>query len=216
VKIIKGRERKMVKVKICGLTNFEDALKAAELGADYLGFIFFPKSPRNIEPEKAEKILKELPKSIKKVAVTVNADIDFLKHLLDIGFDLLQLHGDESPEILNYLPEEKVIKVFRIKDSFNEELLKDWKGIYAFLLDTYKKGTYGGTGETFNWDIAKRLVEKGYRIFLSGGLKPENVKRAVEYVKPYAVDVSSGVEAYPGKKDWKKLEKFIKEAKGVF
>ena len=206
----------MVKVKICGLTNLEDALKATQLGANYLGFIFFPKSPRNIEPKKAEKILKELPEGVKKVAVTVNADIEFLEQLLELGFDLLQLHGDEAPGILKYLPREKVIKVFRVNNNFNEELLKDWKGIYAYLLDTYKKGIYGGTGETFNWDIAKNLVESGYRTFLSGGLNPENVKRAVEYVKPYAVDVSSGVEAYPGKKDWRKLERFIKEAKGRF
>ena len=206
-----------VKVKICGLTNLEDALKAAELGADYLGFIFFPKSPRHIEPKRAAEILKNLPKGVKKVAVTVNAELSFLKQLLELGFDLLQLHGDETPDILNYLPKERIIKVFRVGEQFNnEEVLKDWRGIYAYLLDTYKKGTYGGTGETFNWDIAKHLVDKGFKIFLSGGLNPDNVKKAVAYVKPYAVDVSSGVEDKPGKKDWDKLKNFIIKAKGSF
>jgi len=127
------------------------------------------------------------------------------------------LHGDETPDILNYLPKERIIKVFRVGEQFNnEEVLKDWKGIYAYLLDTYKKGTYGGTGETFNWDIAKHLVDKGFKIFLSGGLNPDNVKKAVAYVKPYAVDVSSGVEDKPGKKDWDKLKNFIIKAKGSF
>ncbi len=204
----------MVKVKICGITNVEDALAAVEAGADYLGFIFFPPSPRNVKLDTVREIFKNLPKGVKNVAVTVNAEVDFLKKLLEEGFDLLQLHGDENPSILKDLPKERVIKVFRVRDSFNEENLKGWEGIYAYLLDTYKKGTYGGTGETFNWDIARRLVEKGLKIFLSGGLKPENVARAVEIVKPYAVDVSSGVEAYPGKKDLKKVEEFIKKAKG--
>ncbi|NPA13619.1 MAG: phosphoribosylanthranilate isomerase [Aquificae bacterium] len=203
----------MVKVKICGITNVEDALAAVEAGADYIGFIFFPPSPRNVDLNTVREILKNLPKGVKNVAVTVNAEVDFLKKLLEEGFDLLQLHGDENPSILKDLPKERVIKVFRVRDSFNEENLKGWEGIYAYLLDTYKKGTYGGTGETFNWDIARGLVEKGLKIFLSGGLKPENVARAVEIVKPYAVDVSSGVEAYPGKKDLKKLEEFIKKAK---
>ena len=204
----------MVKVKICGITNVEDAVAAVEAGADYLGFIFFPPSPRNVKLDTVREIFKNLPKGVKNVAVTVNAEVDFLKKLLEEGFDLLQLHGDENPSILKDLPKERVIKVFRVRDSFNEENLKGWEGIYAYLLDTYKKGTYGGTGETFNWDIARRLVEKGLKIFLSGGLKPENVARAVEIVKPYAVDVSSGVEAYPGKKDLKKVEEFIKKAKG--
>ncbi len=204
----------MVKVKICGITNLDDALGAVEAGADYLGFIFFPPSPRNVDLNTVREIFKNLPKGVKKVAVTVNAEVDFLKKLLEEGFDLLQLHGDEKPSILKELPKERVIKVFRVRDSFNEENLKGWEGIYAYLLDTYKKGTYGGTGQTFNWDIARGLVEKGLKIFLSGGLKPENVARAVELVKPYAVDVSSGVEAYPGKKDLKKLEEFIKKAKG--
>ncbi len=202
-----------VKVKICGLTNLEDAKAAASYGADYLGFIFYPKSPRYVPPERAASILKNLPKGVKKVAVVVNAEAEFLKQLLDIGFDLLQLHGEETPEILKFLPKERVIKVFRVRDKFDRSLLEGWEGVYAFLLDTYKKGTYGGTGETFNWNLARELVEGGHRIFLSGGLNPENVAEAIKRVCPYAVDVSSGVEASKGKKDPKKLELFIKRAK---
>ena len=205
----------MVKVKICGLTNLEDAKAAANLGADYLGFIFYPPSPRYISPEGAFEILKELPSSIKKVAVVVNANYELLKKLLNGGFDLIQLHGDETPDILKKVPASRVIKVFRVRDSFNRDLLKDWENTYALLLDTYKKGTYGGTGETFNWNIAKELVEEGFKIFLSGGLTPQNVKRAIEKVKPYAVDVSSGVEASKGKKDLNKLKEFISLAKSV-
>jgi len=205
----------MVKVKICGLTNWEDAKAAGDLGADYLGFIFYPPSPRYISPEGAFEILKELPSSVKKVAVVVNADYELLKKLLNGGFDLIQLHGDETPEILKKIPASRVIKVFRVRDNFDKNLLKGWENTYAFLLDTYKKGTYGGTGETFNWDIAKRLVEEGFKIFLSGGLTPQNVKRAIEKVKPYAVDVSSGVEAHKGKKDLNKLREFVFLAKSV-
>ncbi len=206
----------MVKVKICGLTNLEDASAAARLGADYLGFILYPKSPRYVPPERAAKILKELPPSVKKVAVVVNADTRFLKELLKLGFDLLQLHGNESPEILKEIPPERVIKVFRVSaEAPPREELKRWGDVYAFLLDTYKKDTFGGTGETFNWEVAKTLVSEGWRIFLAGGLNPENVAEAVRCVKPFAVDVSSGVELSKGKKDLKKLEEFIKRAKSA-
>jgi len=205
----------MTKVKICGITNIEDALEAVKAGADYLGFILFPKSPRYVSPEKAADIIGHLPEGVKKVAVVVNEPVERLVELLDYGFDLIQLHGDETPEVIEILPPEQVIKVFRVKDKFDKNLLKDWKGVYAFLLDTYKKETYGGTGETFNWNIAKDLVREGYKIFLSGGLNPENVQRAICEVKPYAVDVSSGVELRKGKKDLKKLKEFIEKAKKV-
>ena len=203
----------MVKVKICGLTNLQDALAAADLGADYLGFILYPKSPRYLPPEEAKEILEKLPKGVKKVAVVVNEEPQFLAHLLESGFDLVQLHGDETPQILDDLPREKVIKVFRVRDNFDPSLLEGWEGVYAYLLDTYKKGAYGGTGQTFNWEIAKKLVQRGLKIFLSGGLNPNNVERAVCKVSPYAVDVSSGVEAAKGKKDLKKLREFIERAK---
>lgn len=205
----------MVKVKICGITNLEDAAEAVKAGADYLGFILYPKSPRFVKAEKVADIIGNLPEGekVKKVAVVVNEPPERLVELFDYGFDLIQLHGDETPEVLNYLPPEQVIKVFRVGENFNPDLLKEWEGVYGFLLDTYKKGLYGGTGETFDWNIAKELVERGYKVFLSGGLNPENVQRAVCEVKPYAVDVSSGVELQKGKKDLKKLKEFIKRAK---
>ncbi len=205
----------MVRVKICGITNLEDAAEAVKAGADYLGFILYPKSPRYVKPEKVADIIGNLPEGerVKKVAVVVNEPPERLIELFDYGFDLIQLHGDETPEVLNFLPPEQVIKVFRVRDSFDPNLLKEWEGVYAFLLDTYKRGAYGGTGETFDWNIAKDLVGKGYRIFLSGGLNPENVREAVCEVKPYAVDVSSGIELQKGKKDLKKLKEFIERAK---
>ena len=205
----------MVKVKICGITNLEDAAEAVKAGADYLGFILYPKSPRYVNLQKVADIIGNLPEGekVKKVAVVVNEPPERLIELFDYGFDFIQLHGDETPDILNYLPPEQVIKVFRVRDKFDPNLLREWEGVYAFLLDTYKKGTYGGTGETFDWNIAKDLVKEGYRIFLSGGLNPENVQRAVCEVKPYAVDVSSGVELQKGKKDLKKLKEFVERAK---
>ncbi|NPB05091.1 MAG: phosphoribosylanthranilate isomerase [Aquificae bacterium] len=204
-----------VKVKVCGLTDAEDALFAAEVGADYLGFVLYPKSPRFVPPDRAASILKRLPEGVKKVAVVVNAEPEFLKRLLDAGFDLLQLHGDEDPSILKEVPASRVIKAFRVKGELDEALLKSWRGVHAYLLDAYKKGAYGGTGETFDWSVARRLVERGYRIFLSGGLKPETVERAVSEVCPYAVDASSGLEREKGKKDPRKVELFVKRAKGV-
>ncbi|WP_461832155.1 phosphoribosylanthranilate isomerase [Aquifex sp.] len=203
----------MVKVKICGLTNTEDALHAVKSGADYIGVITYPKSPRFTPKEKRMEIIKALEGyPVKKVAVVVNEGYEFLKELLDEGFDLIQFHGDEDIALGKKVGLERVIKVFRIKEKM--PLVGEWKDSHALLLDTYSDKAYGGTGKTFNWDIAKKLVEQGYRIFLSGGLNPENVKKAVEYVKPYGVDVSSGVEKTKGKKDKEKVEKFIKVAKG--
>jgi len=205
-----------VKVKICGLTTLWDAQRCAEYGADYLGFILYPKSPRFINPERAFELISKLPAGVKKVAVVVNADVDMVNGLLEHGFDLVQLHGDEDAEILKKVPTSRVIKVFRVSDTPpSEEELGRWEGVYAFLLDTFKRGQYGGTGETFNWEIAAELSRKGYRIFLSGGLTPENVAEAVRIVKPYAVDTSSGVELTKGKKDLEKVRRFIENAKSV-
>jgi len=205
----------MVKVKICGITNLEDAVEAVKAGADYLGFVLYPQSPRYIPPEKVGEIVGNLPKKVPIVAVVVNESPERLIELFDLGFDYIQLHGDESPDILNYLPPSQVIKAFRVKERLDEELLKPWEGVHAFLLDTYKRGAYGGTGETFDWEVAKGLTQKGYKIFLSGGLNPQNVEEAVLSVRPYAVDVSSGVELTKGKKDLKKLKEFITRAKLV-
>ncbi|MDQ7081704.1 MAG: phosphoribosylanthranilate isomerase [Aquificota bacterium] len=128
--------------------------------------------------------------------------------------DLVQLHGEESPDLVKDAGADKVIKVFRVKNRVPEGL-EEWKGAYAVLLDTYSEDSYGGTGRTFSWEVAREVVRMGYRVFLAGGLNPENVRRAVEEVGPYCVDVSSGVERSPGVKDKMKVRKFIREAKSL-
>ncbi|HID66427.1 MAG TPA: phosphoribosylanthranilate isomerase [Aquificaceae bacterium] len=204
----------MVKVKICGITSPEDALFSANTGADYIGLITYKKSPRYVSKEKRLEILNAVKKYfVRKVAVVVNESYEFIRELLDEGFDLIQLHGDENISLAKKVGMERVIKVFRVKDTVPS--VGEWKKAYAILLDTYSKNLYGGTGKTFNWEIASKLVEEGYKIFLSGGLRPENVEKAIRQVKPYAVDVSSGVEREKGKKDYRKVEEFVKTVKSL-
>ncbi len=201
----------MVKIKICGLKYPEDLKFIDELSVDYVGFVKYPKSPRYVENLKD---LLGLIKNAKKVAVFVNPSYEEIKEVLDLGIDLIQLHGDESPELGVKVGFEKIIKAFRVKDSFlNLEVFKFWNKCYAFLLDTYKPGIPGGTGESFDWNIAKKVVSAGYRIFLAGGLNSENITVAIEKVKPYALDVSSGVELYPGKKDFQKVKTLVEKVK---
>ena len=203
----------MVKVKICGITNPEDALLCVKEGADYIGVITYPKSPRYTPKERRREIIKALEGfNVKKVAVVVNEPYEFLRELLEEGFDLIQLHGEEGLELGKRIGMNRTIKVFRVKDEVPH--IGEWERAHAVLLDTFSKEAYGGTGKTFNWEIAKKLVEEGYRVFLSGGLKPENVREGVEFVKPYGVDVSSGVEKEKGKKDPQKVREFVKNAKG--
>lgn len=203
----------MPKVKICGLTRIENALLSLEAGADYLGFILYPKSPRFLPPQKRREILNEL-RNATKVAVMVNPSEEEVLQAFEEGFDLVQLHGEESLDFARKVGIDRVIKAFRVKDR-TPNIEKGWKDAFGVLLDTYSKEAYGGTGKTFNWDIAKDLVGRGFKLFLSGGLNPENVKDAVQEVKPFAVDVSSGVELKPGVKDKMKIERFIKEAKSL-
>ncbi len=203
----------MVRVKICGLTRVEDVEFAAGSGADYLGFVLYPKSPRYVAPEKAVELLRIVEGPL-KVAVMVNPSEEEVLEALDLGFDLVQLHGDERPDLVRRIGMDRVIKAFRVKSSVPEGI-EDWREAHGVLLDTYSRGSYGGTGRTFDWIIAKGVVDRGFRVFLAGGLTPENVRRAVEEVKPYCVDVSSGVESSPGVKDKMKVRTFIKEAKGL-
>ncbi|NPB07633.1 MAG: phosphoribosylanthranilate isomerase [Aquificae bacterium] len=204
----------MVKVKICGITRPEDALFCAEAGADYVGLVLYPRSPRYVNRERRREILKALEGfGVKKVAVVVNEEPSFLKELLEEGFDFIQLHGEEPPEVGKELGFERVIKAFRVRENTPD--VRGWERAHALLLDTYSEKAYGGTGKTFNWEIAKELVEKGYRIFLSGGLNPENVERAVREVRPYCVDVSSGVEKEKGIKDHEKVRFFLERAKSA-
>ncbi len=203
----------MVGVKICGITREEDTLHALRSGADYLGFILYPGSPRYVPPDRCRELLAGV-KGALRVAVMVNPSLDEVREAFSLGFDLVQLHGEESPEFAKEVGIGKVIKAFRVKNEV-PDIPDSWKDAYGVLLDTYSKKGYGGTGESFNWDIALRVREKGFRLFLSGGLSPENVREAVRRVRPFAVDVSSGIELEPGVKDKMKIERFIKEAKSL-
>lgn len=202
----------MVKVKICGITNLDDARAACDLGADALGFIFHEKSPRYIRPGDTAAIIRQLPPFVTPVGVCVNMPLEAVRGLCaKVPLAALQLHGEESPEYCAQVPR-PAIKVFRVRDAFDTAVLQKYQ-VAAFLFDTLSADGYGGTGRTFNWDIARNAKRYG-RVVLSGGLRPDNVSAAVEQVQPYAVDVCSGVEAEPGKKDHRKLRAFFKAVRG--
>mgnify|MGYP003536025026 FL=1 len=202
---------KQVRVKICGVTNLEDALVATELGADAVGFVFYEKSPRYINPRTAALIIRELPPFVATVGVFVNEPPDKLVDTAkQSGVGCVQLHGDETPEYCQSLGL-RTIKALRVKDAYVLNELRSFT-VSGILLDTYREGVPGGTGETFDWEIAAEAAKAG-RIILSGGLTPENVRQAIEKVRPYAVDVSSGVESKPGKKDHEKLRKFFEQVR---
>jgi len=200
----------MTWIKICGITNIEDSLNAASLGADALGFIFAP-SPRRVEPRIVREISRSLPTSILTVGVFVNQDFSIAEEIAaSCGLTTLQFHGDESQEYCRKfsLP---VIRAVRIKNLKSLRDIGKYSGV-SVLLDTYSPTQVGGTGNPFPWEIALRLNEKRDFI-LSGGLTPLNVGEAIRKVKPCGVDVSSGVESFPGKKDPLKMMEFIKEVR---
>lgn len=200
------------KVKICGITNIDDALDAIELGADYLGFIFYPESKRFISPEKFAEILDDIPFEIKKVGVFVNSDPEMVIDLaVEFELDFLQFHGDEKPEYCNQFGR-PFIKAIRPQNISDLEAIKKYECEFV-LIDSFVQGSFGGTGIVSNWDLARKA--KDYKpLFLSGGLKTENVQTAISTVQPFAVDVCSGVEQRPGIKDYHKMEEFIKRVKG--
>ena len=197
----------MVRVKICGITNREDARCAVEHGTDALGFIFFPPSPRYIRPEQAREIIRGLPPFVTPVGVFVNEDRERIASVAtSTGLRAIQLHGDESPEECrgHAVP---VIRALRVGRGFDPAAMEAYP-VETFLLDTARPGLYGGTGETFDWTFARAGVAYG-RIILSGGINPENVTEAIRSVSPYAVDCGSGVEAEPGRKDHEKVAAFF-------
>lgn len=202
----------MVRVKICGITSLEDALTAVEAGADALGFVFHEQSPRHVTPEDAAGIIAGLPPFVQTVGLFVNRPLAFVNETADhCRLDLVQLHGDEPPEFCAAVAR-RVVKAFRVQDITSLDPIKNYC-VAAHLLDAYSPTAYGGTGLTFNWDIAKMAKEFG-PVILAGGLTPDNVREAVAAVMPYAVDVSGGVESVSGKKDAAKVREFIRRAKG--
>lgn len=200
-------------VKICGITNLDDALHAIRSGTDAVGFVFHEESPRFISHYHAAEIIRKLPDHISKIGVFVNAERKFIHEVVKrINLSAVQLYGNEGPDdLVSY--ETSVIKAVRVGEGFDVETLRNYI-VDAFLLDTHQKGQYGGTGKTFDWNNAVRAKEYG-RVILSGGLSPENIEAAVRFVQPYGVDVSSGVEASPGKKDPVKVKEFIARAKSI-
>jgi phosphoribosylanthranilate isomerase len=196
------------RIKICGITSVEDALAAARLGADAIGLVFYPPSPRYVEVEQAAEIAAALPPFVTTVGLFVNADEQTIADVVSrVRIDLIQFHGNECKDYCG-LHQRPYIKAVRMSDDVDlDKQLNDFSHARGLLLDTYKAGVPGGTGEQFNWDrVPAHLADK---IILAGGLTPENVKDAVAQVHPYAVDVSGGVESAQGKKDTEKMARFI-------
>ncbi|MDD2703158.1 MAG: phosphoribosylanthranilate isomerase [Candidatus Omnitrophica bacterium] len=202
-----------IKVKICGITNLEDAKASIAAGCDALGFIFFKRSPRYIPPPEARKIIKRLPTKVLKSGVFVNAREKSVKRIAGLcGLDMLQFHGNESPEFCRRFPGYRVIKVFRVKDSIDLKSISGYD-VFAFLFDTYSGGRSGGTGRKFDWRMMDHLHGIKTPVFLSGGLNENNVLQAVRRVRPEWVDASSLLEISPGRKDHDKIRKFVRAAK---
>ena len=184
---------------------------AVQAGADALGFVFFEKSPRYVDPERAAEIIAGIPPFVQVVGLFVNAPLDLVNTSADrCGLDIIQLHGEESPSYCQSV-RRRVMKAFRVQGMESLDAMADYR-VAGYLLDAYSPNSYGGTGERFDWDCAVAAKGKG-PIILAGGLDPENVTEAVQRVAPYAVDVSSGVELSPGRKDPEKVRNFIRNAK---
>jgi phosphoribosylanthranilate isomerase len=201
----------MVRVKVCGITNYQDAEMAVALGVDALGFIFAP-SPRQITPQKAREIVRAIPPFVNMVGVFVNERPDAVRRIIRLcGLDLIQFHGDESPELCEeFMPH--TIKAFRIRGRSMLPSIIPYKGkIRAVLFDTYVEERPGGTGKTFDWDVAVKGKALGIPVILSGGLTPLNIGSAVSTVHPFAVDVNSGIEERPGKKDPLLMEELMEK-----
>jgi len=208
----------MTKVKICGITNIEDAMSAFDSGADQIGLNFYSKSVRNISLENAQQLVDSLPERLETVGVFVNETIEtVLATAAQVGLDGIQLHGDEDPNYVHVLAKQTdrfIIKAFRVLPSFKVKDALDWKVTHQ-LFDTYSPSDRGGTGETFDWKVIAADMHECFPVsaYLAGGLTPDNLAEAVGIVRPYAVDVASGVESSPGKKDHRKVASFIKAAK---
>jgi len=207
-----------VRVKICGITNLDDARAAIAAGADALGFVFVPGTPRYISPDLAGEIVRELPPFIARVGLFVDAETRTVAEVLvRSGMDTLQFHGEETPDFVRQFRRAvKVMKAFRVRGEETLMRLPAYAdAVDAVLLDAYVAGAHGGTGAQFDWNLAVRARDLGKPLVLAGGLTPTNVAEAVRTVRPYGVDVSSGVESAPGQKDPEKLAAFVRAAKSA-
>ena len=204
----------MTRVKVCGITNLEDALAALEAGAEMLGFNFYARSPRYVSPTEARRVVEQLPEGVECVGVFVNesapAEVERVAREASVG--AVQLHGDETPEFCRALRELTTIKALRVGPGYTPESAARYP-TDAVLLDAYVAGEWGGTGHTFDWSLARRTREAVARLFLAGGLRPDNVADAVAAVRPYAVDVCSGVETSPGRKSLPLMRRFVERVR---
>ncbi len=204
----------MVKAKVCGITTPEDALAAASSGADAIGLVF-AESPRKVSLEEAREIAAALPEGVLKVGVFVNEEPEeVLRIAREVGLDYAQLHGDETPETVTFLREGgvKVMKALRVRDEGSLAAMEGY-GADLVMLDAWSEKARGGTGERFDWALAKSLRGRG-NIVVSGGLSPENVREAISFFEPYGVDASSSLEEAPGKKNEERVRRFVSAAKG--
>lgn len=212
----------MVRIKICGITQPHDAVAAAEAGADAIGLVFAP-SPRRVTTAGAKKIVRALPPWISAVGVFVNAEPSAIRRAIDtVGIGEVQLHGEESPEIIAELAGVRVIRALRVRDRRFLEDLRLWHraGVSAILLDAFSRDVRGGSGKRFDWDLVSAIrlsdaIPADVRFILAGGLTPDNVAAGIRAVRPWGVDVSSGVETRPGLKSTEKIERFVAAARGA-
>jgi len=208
---------KPCKIKICGITNQIDALHAVDAGADALGFVFYKKSPRHVSPKVVKSIVANLPPFVLPVGVFVNEEAQVVRDIMDeCGLALAQIHGDETADYCESLGR-PVVRGIRLRDRNTLMAMAEYKGrarVRGFVLDAFSEAAYGGTGKTADWTLAKEAAQS-FSFLLAGGLTPDNVQEAIQKVQPYGVDVSSGVEARPGKKDPAKIQAFIQAAKLV-
>jgi phosphoribosylanthranilate isomerase len=206
----------MTFIKICGITNVDDARAAISAGADALGFNFYQPSPRYIIPESAREIIEQLPDSILTVGVFVNEDTESLTNIAEqSGIAAVQLHGDESPDYCRKLAANyEVIKVLAVADDFNMQVAQAYE-VQAIMLDTKHKTLRGGTGRAFDWSVATRVNQLVPKLFLAGGLSPENIEEAIAIVRPYAVDACSALEDRPGIKNGERMRAFVEKARAV-
>ena len=205
----------VTKVKICGITNVEDAALSVASGADMVGFNFYENSPRFVSVSEASEIGRDIPDSVMRIGVFVNENVERIAETVrTVRLNAVQLHGDETLEFVSELKKRidcDVIKAYRVTAGFDAGSAL-WCGADALLLDGFSKHARGGTGETFDWDVAREMAGS-VKLYLAGGLSAENVRLAIEHVRPYAVDACSLLESSPGKKDADKLRRFIREAK---